>query len=392
MARAISRSLFPETQAKGQFIMNLITRLLAIAFIIVPWGAQAAEDAASALTIDKFLVDITGGAVSAGGVVGLAKTAVQQIETSQDLVVALQPFTSGDQKTGFGLAITPARTALTPMSGYTYLSSKPMRLLGGVTLSYAQNKQDIGGASYQKSGYSIDTNYYFDVDEDPIKIADLAYETCAQATLDAVVADLTQKRADGKISVDEFDKGVTEANKQKAAGYKKCVDEAIAKSQKARWNASRMNLSYGNGSIRAITGGSSYSLGRMLTINAQVRAGEMGAIYLSLRGARDSVDPKTLATTPIFKNSSLVAARYTYGSHGDNATRALVEVSNAKASSPIAFEGVFLAAVGVDRKVAKGVWLEFRLGRHHSDANGKMQTTGLLNLNITPSAGLFASK
>lgn len=372
--------------------MNLLITLLASAFVIVPWGAQAADNAASAITIDKYLVDITGGAVSAGGVVGLAKTAVQQIETSQDLVVALQPFTSGDQKTGFGLAITPARTTLTPMSGYTYLSSKPMRLLGGLTLSFAQNKQDIGSAAYQKSGYAIDTNYYFNVDDDPIKIADLAYETCAQPTLDAVVGDLTQKRTNGKISDDDFEKEITEAVKQKAAGYKKCVDEASAKSQKARWNASRMNLSYGGGSIRAVSGGSTYSLGRMLTINSQFRAGEMGALYLSLLGTRHSVDPKTLTTTPVFKNSSLVAARYTYGSHGDNATRALVEISNAKASSPAAFQGVFLAAVGIDRKVAKGVWLEFRLGRNHTDADGKKQTTGLLNLNITPSAGLFASK
>src|SRR3954469_12495858 len=93
------------------------TPILAVLLTRATLGHAAGDPATEKL--NDFLVDITGGTVSAGGLVGLDK-GITQVETSQDLIVALQPLTSGDDKAPFGLAITPARTSLMPMAGTTY--------------------------------------------------------------------------------------------------------------------------------------------------------------------------------------------------------------------------------------------------------------------------------
>lgn len=366
------------------------------AFLMIPlvfFGSNAAADDPS---ISKYLVtDITGGSVSASSIIGLQKTVVQQIETSQDLVAAIQPLTSGDTKAGFGLAITPARTTIVPMSAASYADSKFMRLIGSLTLSYAQNQQDIGGNTYKKTGYSLDTTYYWNGEkDDPVLIAQGAYAACNGEQMEKA-SDLENKaQADfnaGLIAQRERDQIFTQAAALKAAAYKKCVDDSLTTLKKASWNATRFNLSYGAGSIKAPVGASN-SLGRMLTLNAQIKAGDNGALHLSVRRVQQAVDATTLAATPVFKNSSLTALRYTYGSQDDSTLRVLVEASNAKNSSPASLKDTFLAAVGVDKQVSKGIWLEFRFGRNRALEDGKKQTTGLCTLNFAPSAGLFATK
>ncbi len=103
-----------------------------------------------------------------------------------------------------------------------------------------------------------------------------------------------------------------------------------------------------------------------------------------------ALDVESLSTgTPTYKDSSLVAARYTYGDREGTRYRALIEVSNAKSSSAAALKETFMYAVGLDRKIGPGVWLELRLGRNRSAENGKEQNTALANINISPTLTAF---
>jgi hypothetical protein len=369
---------------------RLQQRLLIVPALAFCAAAHGAGDDEKDHTIDKYLVDVTGGAVSAGSLVGVDRSAIQSIETSQDLVLALRPFTSGEAKSGFGLAITPARTPLAPLSARNYYRSDFHRLLGGVTFSYARAKQDIASVSYEKSGYSLDATYYLRKADDPIVIAHLAYDGCK--TLPQRILDATRDLAGGSITQDEFNKIVAEQQAIQAGLYKGCVDKAAADAKKTRWNAPRLNVSYGTGTIRQ-AGGAGFSLGRLVTINGVFPLGA-GATYLSARTARHAVDPTTLATTPAYRGATLYAARYTLGSQeaseSERVLRALVEVSNAKDTSPAIFKDAFMHAVGLDWRVSPGIWLEFRVGRNRSLLNGRQETSSLLNLTVSPSTTLFA--
>ena len=86
-----------------------------------------------------------------------------------------------------------------------------------------------------------------------------------------------------------------------------------------------------------------------------------------------------------YKSSSLAAAGYTYGHQADTALRALIEVSNAKADTGASDSNTFKYALGFDKKLMKGTWREFRLGRNQFAVDGKGQTAALMAFNISPS-------
>lgn len=70
--------------------------------------------------------------------------------------------------------------------------------------------------------------------------------------------------------------------------------------------------------------------------------------------------------------------------------RGLLEVSNANSGSADAAKDVFIYAVGIDKNIAKGIWLGFRLGRNRTLDGARQETSGLLNLSIQPSLTAFA--
>lgn len=376
--------------------LSAVMAILLVQLGLSPVAAQTQEEDEKN-TINNYLVDITSGAVSASGIIGLNKTAVQQVETSQALVAALQPFTSGDLKSGVGLAITPARTSLLPMSARRYKEDDLYRLLGGITLSFGQNNKSISSVNYKQTGFSADVNYFINKEQDPVVIAHTAYSECRGPTEKAIVQ-LEEDIVNGvfKGTPEERDKKRTELQTVRNAEYKTCVDKAITAIGKSEWNAARVNFSLGEGSIKA-SGGNSYSLGKLMAINGLYPVGGNGVIQVSLRTAWDAVDPTSLATTPSFKKGSLLAARYTFGgtAKADDPLplRALIEISNARESSPAIFKDVFLYAVGLDYRIYKDVWLEFRVGRNRTqDLGDKKETTGLMTLNIAPSATLLGPK
>jgi hypothetical protein len=389
--------------------------------------AQDAKKAGSGL--DDYTVDVTAGAISASGLVGLTGSAITQVETAQDIVAALQPAATSGAKVGFGLAITPARTALTPMPASLYRGSDDggnwsnwyWRVLGATTLSYAQTSTDISSTTYRKQAVSLDTSYYLKRSEDPILMGQDAFGKCderqkldrkaAQAGRDENLAKRLKAAAqlvinDPKASEDAKLKAEQQLNSAEdtiakaedikkssvpdtEAANKKCIDDKLATS---KWNASRLSLSFGTGWIQPEDSSmGKESLGRSATLNGLFEAGSQGAVNLSLRRTTHEVDLTTLTTTPAFKSSNLAALRYTYGTKDDNgAIKVLGEVSNAKASEVTQSNSVFKYAFGVDARLAKGLWLEFRLGRNRTIDGTSNQTTGLLTLTFAPTAGLFS--
>jgi len=338
-------------------------------------------------TLDGYLTDVTGGQVSAGNLVGLSQSAITQIQTSQDLVVALKPFTSGSTKGGYGLAITPARTTITPMSALSYHKYWYMRLLGATTLSYAETSATISSKDYQKYGVSIDTSYYTEPSDDPVIGADLAFAACKPGREKA------KEDFNKAIDADPPDPvKIAAAKKAWEAFEKKCIDDYREKVEKTRWNASRVSLSVGSGWIKPESGaGSKESLGNSVTLGGILRLGDQGAGYISLRRSAHEVDLTTLGTSPTYKSSSLAAARFTYGSKDENGgLKFLGEISNADKTKSTESNSVFRYAVGLDKRVGKGLWLEFRLGRNHTVDGTSSQTTSLLNINFAPSSGLFS--
>lgn len=348
----------------------------------------AASAAAEPGDINDYLVDISGGAVSAVALVGADPSAISTIQTSQDIIVALQPLTTADGRKGaFAVAITPARTTLLPMSGERYVGHWAMRLLGNLTLSYAQDREEIGGQAYQKAAFSLDTSHYLRLKDDPVYQSGQAFKACADRSGSAHVkalADLETERP--QLSEEEFTKRFEALMNNRAGELQPCIDEALAARQATRWNAARLSFSLGEGRIRAAAGGGpSYSLGKQVTLNGQYPLGAKGLAQMSLRHARDAVETASLAgSTPSFKASSLAAIRLTYGDQDSSSLRAMVEASNSRKSAAGVFSTAFMHAVGIDKKLAKGAWLELRIGRNRSVVDGEVQTTSLMAVNIAP--------
>lgn len=375
---------------KTAVLIVLVTASLAAA-------AAAAAEQPTPKNINDYLVDITGGAVSALGIVGGDKSGIVPIETSQDLVVAIQPFTSsGNQKTSFGLAITPAKTSIVPMSGVTYSSERtwPLwALLGNLTASYAENRVEIGRA-FRKTGYSLNTVAYFDRDDDPVFRASTAFKRCADAAgkahEDAIDA-LNKRRLNNEIDPGQFAVELAALVQKRADLLTPCIDADLKALAAARWNAGRLSASFGEGRIRGVDGVGSYSLGRSYNLNALAPVGRNGALQVSLRSSRGGIDPDTLRNpTPAAQSSRLAALRYTYGDAAGNDFRVFAEISTSNRSAAGAYRDVFQHAVGFDKWIMQGAWLEFRVGRNRTFDSAKEQTTSLLGVNIAPT--LFGLK
>jgi len=366
------------------------TLVFAVASILS--GPSIGQEERPDKNINNYLVDITGGAVSAGGIIKF-DSPITPIETSKDFVVAIQPLTSDNRKSSFGLAITPAKTTLFPMAGRTYVSSPGMRLLGNLTLSYAQNKTEVGGQDFKRWAYSVDTVYFFRLAEDPVYANSAAYKECSDKTGDeaeARIKELFIQHLDNKITKEKMDEERKRLLAERAPQTNACIEAKAPLT--FPWNSGRMSASYGDGRISPIGGsGPSYSLGQHFNVNAQYPVHKTSLVQVSLRYARDALNIDTLGQAqPEIKGSTLAAMRYTYGGETDTELRVMAEVSNSKSSSATAFRDAFMYAVGLDKKLAGGTWLEFRLGRSRVNLNGEEQTTGLLNLNVAPT--LFTLK
>lgn len=368
--------------------MNVRNAFTATMFAVLSAASLPCTAQDSKGTINDYLTDISGGTVTAAGLIGGAKSPITTIEGSQDLILAIQPFTSEEsRKAGFGLAFTPAKSTLLPMAGSTYVSGPFMRLVGNMTMSYAQNEAIFAGQTTKRQAFSLSTVYYFRLKDDPVWVASETFKECADksggthaAAIDAIV------RADPPLPAAERLAAIAALGDKRAADLFPCIDKKIAA---LPWNAAKASISIGQGRIRPDSG-ASLSLGRSWNLNAQLPAGDRGLLQFSLREARSGLDPTSLGKpTLVYTNSRLAAARLTWGGQATSDLRVMVEGSNSKSESAAAFRDTFMYALGIDKKLINGAWLEFRFGRNRTLDTGKETNTGLLTLSIAPTLFSF---
>lgn len=376
---------------------SFITLLFSVSFLAT--GANTTEaqaaDSSNNDNISNYLVNLSAGAISAGGIVGLTGTAITDIQSAQELVLAINPLATSSSKSGYGLAITPARTNIMPLRGAVYKSTDWMRLWGATTLSYAENTAEFAGTTYRKSAASIDATYYWNKEDDPIIKAAELFSHGPRSCLDRKIKDDELSTFIGLHSEQELN---SDENKLKLIAMKKAAVDAWDKcinseANKAKWNASKLSISFGAGWIKPDTAsGTNQSLGRTLTLGGIFQLGANSAAYISLRHTTGEIDLSTISSAPTFKNSTLAAFRLTQGSTDSGDLKWLIEASNAKASSVTSSNSVYQTAVGLDKRITPNIWLEFRYGRKRIEDSTTTQNVSLLNLSWSPTSSIFGNK
>lgn len=376
---------------------SFVTLLYTVSFFIICTNAPDAQAAESTNNdnISNYLVNLSAGAVSAGGIVGLTGTAITDIQSAQELVLSIKTLASGSSKNGYGLAITPARTNILPLKGADYKSSDWMRLWGATTLSYAENTADISGTTYRKSAASIDATYYLSKEDDPIIKAAELFSHGPGACLDRRIKDDELSTFIGLHSEQELN---SDENKLKLVAMRQATVDAWDKclnseANKAKWNASKLSISFGAGWIKSdVASRNNQSLGRIMALGGIFGLGANSAAYFSLRRTTGELDLITISTSPTFKNSTLAAIRLTQGSADSSDLKWLIEASNAKASSVTSSNSAYQTAVGLDKRITPNIWLEFRYGRKRMEDSTTTQNASLLNLSWSPTSNLYGSK
>lgn len=374
-----------------------------IAGLLVPFVAFAADEAKN---IDQYLVDMGSGPVSAADILGVSASAVTTIQTAKDFVAALNAGNSDGTKSGRALSVTPGRTILAPVAISDYADSSKLfaRIWGNTTISYAQNNVNISGADYKQDAIALHVSYYLNAEDDPTVAGYRAFASCLPMrqeiveNMDDDMKALTEalkgvkpedrSKVAAKVMKDREDASTT--SYAKAAGLsKKCFADGVAQARK-KWNAAQIALVAGEGWIKGTdSGANKLSLGRNTALTGAFGPNDNSLVNITVRRVSSEVDLTTLLdTAPTFKSSTLVAARYTVGYGDARDFYGIAEISNAKASKATIANSAFKYALGVDKRLMDGVWLEFRVGRNRTMDDGKEQTTALFNLKFSPTTSL----
>lgn len=320
--------------------------------------------------ISELLIDNAAGNVTAGSLLGISNDAVTTVENTRGIVAAARAL--GTSKSGVGISITPARTSLTPMSLSTYDKGIFYRLLGNLTIAYAQGSSQIESTNVERRAYSIETSYIVNRNDDPV----------------LAVVDSCKWKIEGDIAPDS-NSGQTlidAANKK----YLGCVSSEQSRISK-KWNATRFSVAIGSGVVKPENSNST-SLGRTLAggivygfdhFDTSYLKDGMG-LALTLRRTADEPIANTLISDPNNKKSStLVAARI---SGGGDKFRGIVEFSNANKTDLTISQRVFKYAAGIDFKAYDGIWINFRVGKVRKEDGMGDETASLMNISFSPSA------
>lgn len=401
---------------------------VAVLIFASPTATAAQDD--DKKTLSDYVVDVAPGAVTAGTVVGLTGSAITTVHTSQDLLAIFNPFSNKDSKSGVGISITPARVKGIAMPGQTYRQGGVLtRSLANLTINYGQNYATISGTSYKKTAYSADTYLYLHEDDDPVLFLYQAYRNCkgridaadeagplryklrdAEHSAKISQADFEAKEAAYKADPSSTNKASLDATQAKrdtdasALTIVRTTYETIMKrngdaeaqcdktaKSAAKWNATRLMVSYADGNIEPDLGGRRSSLGRTFIASGVFELGTDVGLNLTYQHVRDAVDLGTLSTNPVYSNSNLAAVRITSGMTADATLHVLAEVSNASGSKGLTSTGIYRQALGIDKKIANGLWLQLRYGKSTTSTGSKTENKGLLNLTWVPSSTLFTS-
>jgi hypothetical protein len=175
-------------------------RLLVFVFAFAPWctfaqGTAPGTGSGSLVNdvrgiIDKrdiegLLVKSSAGSVSAASLVGADPGSLNVVENVRDFSVLLNAFDPNAK--AFGIAIAPARTKFPfpriSLQQYAAPDAYFTRLLGNLTLSYAQGKTDEPGEDFTLRAFSVASSGYWRVADDPVVAVANARECAAQALL-----------------------------------------------------------------------------------------------------------------------------------------------------------------------------------------------------------------
>jgi hypothetical protein len=371
-----------------------------------------------------FFVDDAAASVSAASLVGIDPSAVTIAEATNDFAAFAQGINAKDKGGGFALSPARVRKPWPRVDLKDYLNgSLTARALAGLTLSYAQGSSEIEGANYVRHAVAVATSGVFRMQDDPIwnlanSVGSTCASTCAQAEIVALSKEIviaTQKklRETGKTTLSPEETKEVEATGATAesvkAALQKCIDRGAARLDQ-RWFRPIWSLTLATGNVRQDLTGAKYT--RMgTTIAGAARYGQglakpkpSAGVSAAADGASDSETEfewgwaisgsykttldapilSSLGTASINRENSRVAALKVAG--GTDVWRAIAEGSKTSSKSAETGERVLRRALGLDYKIGKGMWLNFRYGKRDGIEGGSTESATLLSLTISPTA------
>lgn len=380
--------------------------------LLILAAVLAAGSAAAQGTIKDYLFAHNAGPVAANDIIGVSKSVTSDLQTPRDLALSISNFGDRDTQSGFGISFTPGRSgfdAVAVAADRYREGDLSRRIWGGTTFSYAQNRKKIGNGDYDQSALAISTTLLIKPEEDPIIVA---YDALATSEGDAVkckvpqaaveaaarkaeeeqrrlVAEFQRKNSGRLPNASELADIEKQTAAQRDAEVKALADlrscaHKLASDIEKKWNASRFQLLLGRGWIKPADGvGDRLRLATHAKLSLGLGTGADGLVNLTWRRAGDDLDLTTLGSTPAFKNTNSAALRFTYKASRKGDTFAIAEVSNVKAVTPTASQADFKQALGLDRMVAPGLWLEFRYGRARSAVGASAENKALFSLKFS---------
>jgi hypothetical protein len=334
----------------------------------------------------QYFVDSAGGSINAFSMLGVGSDSVVNVQNVRDLTVAVKGF--GSHSTGFGVSVTPARTSFMPMDLSAYASSSFDRVLGSTTLGYAYGTATIGGADYSRQAVSIESNYFFHREDDPVLAVAYAYRRPECRPLGAAKPGPAKpapnpKPTPGSQQMDEDTSPEAEEAKARAA---KCRDQTL---KNMRWNRSQVSASFATGWIRPEAGnrgqeslGRSFALGLTYGFDGSPSLQKSAAAYLTLRRTTNEPILDTLALPAVDRKSSSLAVMRIAG--GSKTFRGLAEISNADSRQVTESQRAFKQGVGVDYRIMDGTWLSFRFGKQRTVDGSRNEVTSMVSLSYSP--------
>jgi hypothetical protein len=353
-----------------------------------------------------YLLDDAAASVSAASIVGIDASVLTIAESTRDIGMLIKAKDSNGK--GVGFSVTPARVSNPfPRVDFADYANSPLRWqpVVNLTISFAQGTTSTDGRDYARRGVALSTGGTFHKEDDPIYQRASAF-TCADEAIGEAYRKLAPPKLDGPLIPDPSagqPQSVKVPEVQKA--LKTCLDKLTAQNDQ-RWFRPvwSLTLATGDGKLDK-AGEKATKLGNSLAVAArygapimaktQVRKTDLPdgagkddkqfdwgwAVAASLRLTRGDPVLSTLGSGAVERRSgSLLALR---ASAGTDSLRFLLEGSRQSSQAKDTRDQTLKQAVGVDFRMTKGAWLNFRYGKRNSLGSSGDEAASLLTLTIS---------
>lgn len=344
----------------------------------------------------NYLVDTAPTSTSAAGMLGIGGDEITTVGNVRDLSIALKPLTTGGAKSTIAFSITPARTSIVPMDQSDYVNNGAMRVLGSITLGYAQGDATVSNVLYSQQAVSVETSGFFDKEQDPVVAL---YHSVSEGKLGCGAADIIgTPQTPPQPQADETNHVAPRASPEVSVARQKAWQTCIGNVKKEiPWNRSAWSFGYASGWIQPTSDVSNQvSLGQTGFVGAQWGFGNKtnkdGSLdktstsgwLLAVAFRRTFNEPvlDTLANPQVSTKDSNLC--YVKLSGGNNDIRGLLQYSNTNNNIMTSSQQAFKLAVGVDAKLLKNGWLSFRFGKLRAIDGTKDDWGSLMSLSYSP--------